>query len=128
MFFPVTLMYAAILAVIFVGLSVRVIKHRFTTKAILGDGGNANLNVAIRAHGNFTEYVPFALILMAGVEGLGYSSTTVHILGIALVIARVGHVFGLSGKNAAGAGRPVGVIATLLILVVSAVMILVRTI
>lgn len=127
MFFPITLMYAAILAVIFVGLSVRVIKHRFSTKAILGDGGHAHLNVAIRAHGNFTEYVPLALILIAGVEGLGYSSTIVHVLGIALVVARLSHVLGLAGKNSAGAGRPVGVISTLLILVSSAVMILVRS-
>lgn len=127
MFFPVTLMYAAILAVIFVGLSVRVIKHRFSTKAILGDGGNAGLNVAIRTHGNFTEYVPLALILIAGVEALGYSSMIVHILGIALVVARLLHVLGLAGQNAAGAGRPVGVIATLLIMVSSAFMILARS-
>ena len=127
MFFPVTLMYAAILAVIFVGLSVRVIKHRFSTKAILGDGGHSNLNIAIRAHGNFTEYVPLTLILIAGVEGLGYSSTIIHVLGISLVVARGAHVFGLSAKNSVGAGRSVGIIATLLILVSSAVMILIRS-
>lgn len=127
MFFPVTLVYAAILAVVFFGLSIRVIKHRFTTKAILGDGGHPHLNVAIRTHANFTEYVPFTLILIMGVESLGYPSTIIHTLGVTLIIARLSHVLGMSSKNASGKGRPLGMIVTFCVLLSSAAMILVRS-
>ena len=31
----------------------------------VGDGGNRDLQVAVRRHANFTEWVPLALILIA---------------------------------------------------------------
>ncbi|MBC7421180.1 MAG: MAPEG family protein [Bdellovibrio sp.] len=127
MHIPITLIYAAVLSLIFVGLSIRVIKHRFGTQVILGDGGHHKLNIAIRTHANFNEYIPLALILIMGVELLGYNSTLVHTLGIILVLARVSHIAGLATKKGAGAGRPIGVVATLLLMIASAVMILFRS-
>ena len=40
--FGITLTYAAILSLIFVGLSLRVVAGRFKTKTSFGDGGDAD--------------------------------------------------------------------------------------
>lgn len=123
----ITLIYAAALALVFVALSIRVIRHRFGTQVILGDGGHNKLSIAIRTHANFSEYIPLTLILIMGVELLGYPSALVHAFGIILVLARLSHVYGLATKNGAGAGRPIGVVTTLGLMVASAVMILIRS-
>ena len=83
----ITLLYAAILSIIYVALTIRVIKHRVTSKVLLGDGGISKLNIAVRTHGDFGEYIPLALFLMMGVELYQYSTSTLHTLGIALVAA-----------------------------------------
>ena len=73
----ITLTYAAILSLIFIGLSLRVITGRFRTKTSFGDGGNADLNARIRTHSNFAECIPLALILlMVGIED--YFSFATH--------------------------------------------------
>ncbi len=123
----ITLIYAAILALIFVALSVRVIKHRFSTQVVLGDGGHHKLSVAIRTHANFTEYIPLALILLMGIEIMSYPSAVVHAFGIVLVLGRLSHSLGLATKNGVGIFRPIGVIATLAIMIASALMVLVRS-
>lgn len=123
----ISLIYAAVLAIIFVALSVRVIKHRFGTQVVFGDGGHHNLSMAIRTHANFAEYIPLALILLMGVELHSYPSVVVHALGVVLVLGRVGHAVGLVTKGGAGAGRPIGAVATLLSMVTSAILILIRS-
>ena len=55
--------YAAIFAVMLVALSLRVARTRGDVRVAIGDGGNIVLQRRIRVQGNFTEYVPMALIL-----------------------------------------------------------------
>jgi uncharacterized membrane protein YecN with MAPEG domain len=50
---------------------------------------------AVRRHGNFTEWVPFALILMAACELNGLASSYLHTAGAILVCARVLHPLGI---------------------------------
>ncbi len=124
----ITLIYAAILSLIFIVLSLRVIKGRFKTKTSLGDGGNADLTAKIRTHGNFAEYIPLALILLMGVEYLEYPSVVVHSFGILLIFGRLIHAYGLSKVNVPSAGRPAGMITTFSIIFISAILILTRTV
>ncbi len=114
------------LALIFVGLSVRVISYRVKTKVLLGFGDSPNLNVAIRTHANFSEYVPLALILLFGIENFGYSPTLVHIFGSILVFARLAHIHGVATNQSPGVGRPVGTILTLLVIGLSSLLILLK--
>jgi uncharacterized membrane protein YecN with MAPEG domain len=123
----ISLIYAALLGLIFVALSFRVIRHRVGTRVVFGDGGNTQLSIAIRTHGNFIEYVPLALLLIMGVELVQYPSSIVHSLGIVLVLARLGHILGLASQKGVGMGRPAGTIATLLVLVLSSAMILLKS-
>src|SRR5262245_7889043 len=91
----VTPLYAGILAILFFVLSIRVVQQRGHGVS-LGDGGDAKLQRRIRAHGNFAEYVPLILLMMAMLELSRYSIYLLHALGIALVIARLLHGYALS--------------------------------
>ncbi len=60
--------YAALLALLFMVLSVRVMRERGRARVAIGTGGNIALERRIRVHGNFAEYVPLALLLLAFME------------------------------------------------------------
>ena len=61
----ITSIIAAVLTIIFIKLSFAVIGLRRKNKVGLGSGGHEDLERAIRAQGNFAEYVPFGIILIA---------------------------------------------------------------
>jgi uncharacterized membrane protein YecN with MAPEG domain len=90
-----TAIFASILAVMFIQLSFKVIGYRRKNKVSLGAGGVDELERAIRAHGNFAEYVPLGLILMGALELNGAPQWAVAILGTLLVIGRYLHAKGL---------------------------------
>ena len=87
--------YAAIFGILFVVLSVRVANMRRLTKTALGTGGNRMLERRIRVQGNFAEHVPIALLLLAFVEMQGWSRWLLHVLCIALLLARLVHAYGV---------------------------------
>lgn len=92
----VTSIIAAVLTIIFVRLSFAVIGLRRKNKIGLGSGGHEELERAIRAQGNFAEYVPFGLILIACLELNGVPWWLVVIPGIALIIGRLIHAVGIN--------------------------------
>jgi uncharacterized protein len=109
----VTPLYAALCGLLLLILSIRVVAVvRAKGKLSLGDGGNPDFTPVIRAHGNFIEYVPIALILIAFAEAGGTSSTWIHTMGAALVIGRIAHPFGLSNDPSPSMPRFVGMILT----------------
>jgi len=59
-----TAIYAAVLGLLAVLLTVNVIVNRVRAKVDFGDGGVAVLGQAIRAHANFAEHTPLALLLI----------------------------------------------------------------
>jgi len=91
--------YAGISALLIVWLSLNVIKLRRAKKVILGDGGETNLQYAIRAQGNATEYIPIALILLILLELTGINIWLVHLGGISIIAGRLLHAKGLLNKN-----------------------------
>ena len=91
-----TSIIAAILTIIFVKLSFAVIGLRRKNKVSLGSGGYDDLERAIRAQGNFAEYVPIGLILIACLELNGAPSWLVILPGIALIIGRLIHAKGIN--------------------------------
>jgi uncharacterized protein len=92
-------LYAALLGLLIVWQSLRVIKLRQSKKVSLGDGGEAELQIAIRAQGNTTEYVPISLILLILLE-LGKAHVgLIHFGGIAILLGRLFHARGLLTGN-----------------------------
>ena len=92
----ITSIIAALLTIIFIKLSFAVIGLRRKNKVGLGSGGHEDLERAIRAQGNFAEYVPFGLILIACLELNGAPALLVLIPGIALIIGRLIHAIGIN--------------------------------
>ena len=92
----VTSIIAAVLTAIFIKLSFAVIGLRRTNKVGLGNGGHEGLERAIRAQGNFAEYVPFGILLIACLELNGAPWWLVTIPGITLIVGRLLHVVGIN--------------------------------
>lgn len=96
MTFPaISAFYAGLFGLLFVTLSVWVVKGRVDYEVGIGDGGEPALALRIRSHANFAEYVPVALILVAFAEMRGAPGWTVHLLMIGLLAARIAHPLGM---------------------------------
>ena len=91
----ITPIVAALLTVVYVRLAFNVIGLRRSNKVSLGTGGVDALERAIRAHGNFAEYVPLGLILMLALEWNKAPTLLVAALGALLVAGRVIHAKGI---------------------------------
>jgi uncharacterized membrane protein YecN with MAPEG domain len=92
----VTSVIASILSIVFVRLSLAVIGLRRKNKVGLGSGGHDDLERAIRAQGNFAEYVPFGILLLACLELNGAPWWLVAIPGITLIVGRLIHAKGIN--------------------------------
>lgn len=69
----------------------------------------------IRAHGNFAEYVPQALLFLVGLELMQAPAGLVWFLGIVLTMARVAHAYGLITKYGPSLSRAAGFFLTWLV-------------
>ncbi len=114
--------YAGLLGLVFIFLSVRVIRARRQERVALGDGGNPQLRRAIRVHANFAECVPLALILIAFAELQGQPVVLVHTLGLALLVGRLIHAFGVSQENETFRYRTAGMSLTFIAIAAASVM------
>jgi uncharacterized membrane protein YecN with MAPEG domain len=105
-------------------LTVNVIVNRVRSKVDAGDGGVAKLAQAIRAHANFAEQAPLALIVLALAEMLGTRALVVQILGVALVLARLASAIGLNRTLRQSPPRQLGASVTALVVVAASLSIL----
>jgi uncharacterized membrane protein YecN with MAPEG domain len=112
-------LYAGLLGLLLVVLSLLVVRLRMRYRVGLGDGGQAALTRAIRVQGNFAEHVPLALLLIFAVEGLGYAAWVVHALGAALILGRLAHAQGLGRHEGESPGRFLGTVTTFSVLIVA---------
>jgi len=118
MFVPVTAFYACLLAAFLLFLAFMVIAQRRESRISLGDGGERHMMQMMRAHGNFIEYVPFALVLMMLAELNGVNTLLLHICGWWLLAARMAHAYGLRHHYGTSWQRFVGALSTFLIYLV----------
>jgi uncharacterized protein len=83
--------YAAILTGFFIFLSARVIIYRRGNSVSLGDAGDKVLLSRIRAQGNFSEYAPLGVLLLAVAEMQGEGALWLHLCGMLLLVGRLMH-------------------------------------
>ena len=115
----ITPVYAALLTALYLALSAHVIRGRIGGRVSLGDGGDEGLRARVRAHGNFAEYVPLALVLMMLAEGR-VPGLVVHAAGLALLAGRFCHAAGLLRPGSFGL-RGAGMMLTFASLAIGAV-------
>ncbi|MEM7194365.1 MAG: MAPEG family protein [Pseudomonadota bacterium] len=113
----VTPIYAALMALLFVVLAANVIRLRRAHRVSLGAGKVDALDRAIRAHGNYSEYVPFALLLMAFYEVAGASAVEIHVYGLLLLVGRVAHATAIIKKRSRLPLRVIGMALTFSVLI-----------
>jgi uncharacterized protein len=116
---PVFFVCAGLLGLLAVSLTVSVGRLRMQKKIYLGDGGDPEMLSAIRAHGNFMEYVPLCLALIYFASDY-YGYWPVAIASLVLLISRVLHAGGLLGFIPLG--RTIGAAGTTIILAAASAM------
>ena len=116
----ITLFYAGLCTILVVFLAIRVVQWRFRHKIGMGDGGDRQLLMRMRAHANAVEYMPLALILLGGMELNGYDDRIIHGFGATLLVSRVAHAWGVSHSSGTSRGRFLGTLFTFLLLLAMA--------
>lgn len=117
---PVTSLFAALLTLLYIVLAVRIIRLRWRERVGIGTGDSLPLKAAVRVHGNFAEYVPLGLILLALMEANNASELMLFAMGGVLFIARIFHAIGLTKSIGVSIYRTIGVLGTFSMLLVSA--------
>ena len=105
-------LYASANAFLLLFLAVLTTRARRATGTSLGDGGNARMIQATRAHGNAAEYIPIGLILLWAMVGVGAPTWLLHIQGATLTLGRVLHALGLHSSTGVSIGRFLGILTT----------------
>ena len=92
-FFPWLL---AISCLIYVVLTIIVIKNRGRSKQALGNSQNDPcLERAIRAHGNFVEVTPFAFIALWLMSQTSINQFVILVVGMVFLVGRISHATSL---------------------------------
>ena len=120
----VTPIYLAILGLLLVPFTLRVGLYRVNNKILIGDGADPELLRRIRAHANFIETVPLAILLLIVMETLGGADSWLHALGALLVAGRLLHYIGMTEIGPLIC-RSVGIMTTLAVYLVASIWILV---
>ena len=116
----ISTLYAAILGLLFVPFTFYVGIYRVNNRILLQDGGDQELVRRIRAHGNFIETVPLAVILLILMEFNGASAAWLHGLGATLVVARVVHYVTIATNPGNTLPRAAGMFSTLIVYLLAA--------
>ena len=115
-----TALYAGLLALVGQYLGSVVGATRGRLKLPVGDGGKPELILANRRHMNFVENVPLLIALIALIELNGAPKLWIHVMGVALLTARIAHPFGLNMESMAHPARIFGAAVTALVTVAAA--------
>lgn len=116
----VTSLFAALLTILYIVLSFRIIRLRWVERVGIGTGTSQPLEVAVRIHGNFAEYVPLGLILIGLMEMSGAPMWVLYSMGGLLFVARIFHAIGLTKSVGVSIYRTIGVLGTFAMLILSA--------
>ncbi|HWD27718.1 MAG TPA: MAPEG family protein [Rhizomicrobium sp.] len=116
---PMVALYAALNALIMLVLAMLVVRARVRTRTEIGDGADPALLGPLRAHGNNTENVPMAIVLLMLLYATGASVLVIHVVGGTLTLGRLFHAFGLSRNVGASTPRLIGMALTWLSLIIA---------
>lgn len=117
----ITLFFTILHVFVMIALLAPISLRRRSQRIGLGAGDDKVLQRMIRAHGNFVENVPIALLLLGLLELGGMPSFWLWIFGWTLLLARVMHAIGLWRSPGTSFGRFWGAALTWLDLLAMAV-------
>lgn len=79
-------------------LSFRVIGRRQSAKVSLGTGGDSELEIRTRVHGNASEYIPVTMLGLFVLAEMSAPIWAIHAVGGVFTAGRFIHAFGLSNS------------------------------
>lgn len=116
----ITALFAGLLALLFLLLSLNVVRARMAHGVSVGDGGDKPLIKAMRAQANCAEYGPIGIILLLLAELQGAPAWALYLLGSALLIGRAVHAVGFSSTPQIIPARQLGMYLTVGMITVTA--------
>jgi uncharacterized membrane protein YecN with MAPEG domain len=117
----ITGLYAAILALLYARISLKVIGARRQNRISLGAGPQGEISAIVSAHANFAAYVPLLLLLTYFLEVGGRTPPYVlHAIAAAYTVGRVLHFLAFRGPEMKFRLRAAGMQLTLWPLIVLA--------
>ncbi|WP_299666468.1 MAPEG family protein [uncultured Ruegeria sp.] len=119
----IALAVTAVFVLMSIPMAIAVGVRRAKTGILMLHGEDEGLLRLMRAHGNFIEYVPLALLALAGAEVAGTAPWLIAVCGGVLIVARLIHYFSLRA-TVDSKGRAIGAGLTTLTMMVLAVAIL----
>lgn len=125
MTFDVTAIYAGLLALLLVALSLNVIRARVRGRVSVGDGSDKAVIKAMRVQANCVEYAPMGLVLLALAEAQSAPVWALHLAGATLLAGRVLHAWGFGHDPQIVPMRQLGMVLTFAMLSVTAITIIV---
>lgn len=125
MIVPVTGVFAAVTGILLLVLSIQVVKFRLKYRKGLGVTDDRDFEAAVRAHANLVEYAPMGLIMLAIAELNGVASGLIYWTGMALVVGRILHAWGMiNGRGEPHKARLIGILLTWLAILATAIFLL----
>lgn len=124
----VTALYTGLFLLLLLALAAGVVRRRLSSHIALGDGGDAALRQAIRAHGNAAEYVPIVLIGLGVLENLGTSAALLHLYGGVFFLGRLLHAWGLAQPQGVSNARKGGILLSWLVMLVMALQLICKAV
>ncbi len=115
-------LYVGLLALLSVGLGLRVSRVRMKCKVSVGDAGNPEMIKAIRVHANSIEYIPLGVVLLVLMELQGAHTWQIHLAGAGFLLARLMHAYGFGRTPQLTAARFWGMILNYGIIALMAVL------
>ena len=104
------ILYVGVNMLLLLYLAVRVVLRRGSAKISIGTGGDADLELRSRVHGNATEYIPITMLGLYLLATLGMPVLWIHIFGGGFTLGRFLHAFGLA--RTVMAARQIGMVLT----------------
>lgn len=90
----ITPLYAGLLALLFLWLSLNVVRGRRLHRISVGDGSDRDMVKRMRTQANFVEYAGIGIILLLMAELQGLAPWLMHLAGLALLAGRALHAYG----------------------------------
>ena len=121
----ISLALAAVFGLLHVIFTLRVGNCRFKSKISVGDRSDSELRNRVRAHGNFIENVPIALLLILLNELDGAQDSTLVVIGSILIASRLIHYLTIATLRLPWILRPLSMLGTPGIILAASLMLLI---
>lgn len=120
----ITTIFLAVLSLMYLAVSLHVSRIRNQLGVRHGVGDSPKLLHAVRAHGNFSEYVPILIFILWMMEYNLASGWLLWVFGLIVVVGRVAYTYGMLSAAHPLWARGVGMLCTYVPLLIGSVVLI----